>query len=328
MRPVTPGPAITSTYPGESMTRKPLDIVFMGNPDFSVPSLQQLHQSRHNVVAVVTGSDKRRGRGGALSPSPVKSAASALSLHVIEADNMRDPALHRQLAALAPDLLVVVAYKLLPPEMLAIPKTGSLNLHASLLPKYRGAAPIHWALINGETETGCTVFLLDEGMDTGMILGQEKTAVGQLETTGDLYDRLKVMGAGLLVRTVDRIADGTHAVQPQENARATRAPKIQPEDARIDFQGDMVQVHNFIRGMSPFPGAWTLHEGRKLKIYRTEPAPGGELSPGEAAVIDGRGRAGCRNGCVILAEVQPQGKKRMSGTDFLNGLGGHTFFSS
>ena len=322
------------------MTRKPLDIVFMGNPDFSVPSLQQLHQSRHNVVAVVTGSDKRRGRGGATSPSPVKSAANALSLNVIEADAMRDPALQKELAALDPDLLVVVAYKLLPPEMLAIPKIGSLNLHASLLPKYRGAAPIHWALVNGETETGCTVFLLDEGMDTGMILGREKTPVGPLETTGDLYGRLKEMGAGLLVRTVDRIAEGTHTVQPQADARATRAPKIHPDDARIDFQRDSVEVHNFIRGMSPFPGAWTLHEGRKLKIYRTEPAPGdepspgaepapgAELSPGEAGIIDGKGCVGCRDGCVILAEVQPEGKKRMSGADFLNGLGGHTFFSS
>jgi len=309
------------------MTRPSLTIVFMGNPDFSVPSLQRLNESRHKVAAVVTGSDKRRGRGGKRSPSPVKSAASALSLRVIEADNMRSADLHRELKALEPDLLVVVAYKLLPPEVLAIPRIGSLNLHASLLPKYRGAAPIHWAIINGETETGCTVFLLDEGMDTGKILGQEKTPVGPLETTGDLYDRLKVTGAGLLLRTIDRLADSTAAAHIQEDTMATRAPKIQPDDARIDFNRPAAEVHNFIRGMSPFPGAWTEYDGRKLKIFRSEPAPG-TLKPGEAQIIDGKAHAGCRNGTVVLAEVQPEGRKRMSGADFLNGLGGHTFLSS
>jgi len=309
------------------MTRSSLTIVFMGNPDFSVPSLQRLHESRHKVAAVVTGSDKRRGRGGERSPSPVKSAASALSLRVIEADNMRSADLHRELKSLQPDLLVVVAYKLLPPEVLAIPKIGSLNLHASLLPKYRGAAPIHWAIINGETETGCTVFLLDEGMDTGKILGQEKTPVGPLETTGDLYERLKVTGAGLLVRTIDRLADSTAAAHIQEDTMATRAPKIQPDDARIDFNRPAAAVHNFIRGMSPFPGAWTEYDGRKLKIYRSEPAQG-TLKPGEAQIFDGKAHAGCCDGTVVLTEVQPEGRKRMSGADFLNGLGGHTFLSS
>jgi len=255
------------------MTRTSLTIVFMGNPDFSVPSLQRLHESRHKVAAVVTGSDKRRGRGGKHSPSPVKSAASALSIRVIEADNMRSTELHKELKALEPDLLVVVAYKLLPPEVLAIPKIGSLNLHASLLPKYRGAAPIHWAIINGETETGCTVFLLDEGMDTGKVLGQEKTPVGLFETTGDLYDRLKETGAGLLVRTVDQLADNTATTHIQEDAGATRAPKIKPDDARIDFNRPAIEVHNFIRGMSPFPGAWSKYDDCKLKIYRSEPVP-------------------------------------------------------
>ncbi len=328
------------------MTCTSLTIVFMGNPDFSVPSLQRLHESRHKVAAVVTGSDKRRGRGGRRSPSQVKSAASALSLRVIEADNMRSAELHKELKALEPDLLVVVAYKLLPPEVLAIPKIGSLNLHASLLPKYRGAAPIHWALINGETETGCTVFLLDEGMDTGKILGQVKTPVGLLETTGDLYDRLKVTGAALLVRTVDQLADNTATTHIQEDTRATRAPKIQPDTARIDFNRPAIEVHNFIRGMSPFPGAWTKYDDSKLKIYRSEPVseevlppegalkqegalkPKSALKPGEAQIIDGKAHAGCGDGTVVLAEVQPEGRKRMSGSDFLNGLGGHTFLSA
>ncbi len=310
-----------------AMIRTSLSIVFMGNPDFSVPSLRQLAGSRHNVAAVVTGSDKRRGRGGERTPSPVKSAAMSLSLDVIEADEMRSPTLHKKLADLEPDLLVVVAYKLLPSEVLAVPRIGSLNLHASLLPKYRGAAPIHWAVINGETETGCTVFLLDEGMDTGRILGREKTDIGLLETTGDLYDRLKEMGASLLVRTVDQLADGTGTAQLQDDAQATRAPKIHPDDGRIDFRNNVMDVHNFIRGMSPFPGAWTLQDGRKLKIFRSEPAPGVVLEPGKAQIIDGKGYAGCHGGAVVLAEVQPDGKKRVGGTDYLNGLGGHTFFS-
>ncbi len=309
------------------MIRPSLTIVFMGNPDFSVPSLQRLHESRHQVAAVVTGSDKRRGRGAKHSPSPVKSAARALSLRVIESDNMRSAELHRELQALKPDLLVVVAYKLLPPEVLAIPKIGSLNLHASLLPKYRGAAPIHWAIINGEKETGCTVFLLDEGMDTGKIIGQVKTPVGPLETTGDLYDRLKVTGADLLVRTIDQLADNTATTHIQEDAKATRAPKIHPDDAQIDFNRPADQVHNFIRGMSPFPGAWTRYDGRKLKVYRSEPARG-TLTPGEARILDGEARAGCRDGVVVLVEVQPEGRKRMNGADFLNGLGGHTFLSA
>ncbi len=310
------------------MASKLLNIVFMGNPDFSVPSLECLASSRHNLQAVVTGSDKRRGRGGDRTPSPVKSAALNRSLRVIEADDMRSESFQRELAALHPDLLVVVAYKLLPPAVLSIPAIGSLNLHASLLPKYRGAAPIHWALINGETETGCTVFLLDEGMDTGSILHQKKTSVGLLETTGDVYNRLKVTGAELLVKSVDEIAEGTHQKKSQDEHLATKAPKITPDDARIQFRREAMAVHNFIRGMSPFPGAWTLHEGRKLKIFRTEPAPQIRLEPGKAEIVSGTAYAGCLDGSVALREVQPEGKKQMSGMDFLNGLGGNTILST
>lgn len=309
------------------MPGKSLNIVFMGNPDFSVPSLEQLASSRHRVTAVVTGSDKRRGRGGERSPSPVKIAARRHSIEVIEADDMHSQSFQRKLAALQPDLLVVVAYKLLPPAVLSIPALGSLNLHASLLPKYRGAAPIHWAVISGEKETGCTVFLLDEGMDTGLILNQETTTIDLLETTGDLYERLKTSGAVLLLKTVDEIAAGTQKKVAQDDQQASKAPKITPEDARINFKNDVMDVHNFIRGMSPFPGAWTLHEGRKLKVYRSEPVPGISLEPGRAGLIDGAACAGCIGGSVILREVQPEGRKRMSGTDFLNGVGGNTFFA-
>ncbi|MBP3191369.1 methionyl-tRNA formyltransferase [Natronogracilivirga saccharolytica] len=304
------------------MTVRPLDIVFMGNPDFAVPSLERLAGSHHNISAVVTGRDKRRGRRGKPEPSPVKSKALDLSLRVIESDDVRTEAFAAQINQLQPDLLVVVAFKLLPPNVLAIPSKGSLNLHASLLPKYRGAAPIHRALINGERETGCTVFLLDEGMDTGAILGLQKTAVDFLETTGDVYDRLKVMGAGLLLRTIDEIAEGKHRPQQQSDKSASKAPKISVEEAEIDFNRDGFAVHNLIRGMSPFPGAWTTCDGKKLKITRSEPAPEIRLQPGQAELISGEAFAGCGNGSVKLTEVRPEGKKVMSGADFLRGAGG------
>ncbi len=309
------------------MMVRPLNIVFMGNPDFSVPSLEQLVSSRHNVAAVVTGSDKRRGRGGKQTASPVKIAANHHSIRVIEEDDMRSESFHLELAALKPDLLVVVAYKLLPPAVLTIPSIGSLNLHASLLPKYRGAAPIHWAIINGEKETGCTVFLLDEGMDTGMILKQEKTTIGLLETTGDLYNRLKITGSELLLKAIDEITDGTHKRLPQDDLQASKAPKITPDDARINFQNKVMEVHNFVRGMSPFPGAWTRHRGRKLKIYRSEPAPGVIQETGSVSLIEGEVCVGCTGGSIVLREVHPEGSKRMSGMDFLNGIGGNTFFT-
>lgn len=301
---------------------RPLDIVFMGNPDFAVPSLEQLAGSHHNISAVVTGRDKRRGRRGKPEPSPVKSKALNLSLHVIESDDVRTEAFAAEIRQLQPDLLVVVAFKLLPPNVLAIPSKGSLNLHASLLPKYRGAAPIHRALINGERKTGCTVFFLDEGMDTGEILGRQKTAVDILETTGEVYDRLKVLGAGLLLRTIDEIAEGKHRPLQQNDKSASKAPKISVEEAEIDFNRDGFAVHNLIRGMSPFPGAWTTCDGKKLKITRSEPAPDIRLQPGHAALISGEAFAGCSNGSVKLSEVRPEGKNVMSGADFLRGAGG------
>ncbi|MDG5767918.1 methionyl-tRNA formyltransferase [Balneolales bacterium ANBcel1] len=300
----------------------------MGNPDFAVPSLEMMSESGHVIDAVVTGTDKRRGRGGKKSPSPVKTCALNLGIPVIEADNMRSPEFAEKLQQLRPDLLVVVAYKLLPPQVLAIPELGSLNLHASLLPRYRGAAPIHHALINGEKETGCTVFLLDQGMDTGMILNQEATEIGLLETTGDVYDRLKVTGARLLAATVDQLSEGSHEPREQDERYSSKAPKINAEDARIDFSKDADTVHNLIRGMSPFPGSWTRAGGRKVKILRSAPKPGQRLEPGHALLVDGVALAGCGSGSVILHEVQPEGKKRVDGVDFLNSLGGSAVFSS
>lgn len=309
------------------MNHPSLNIVFMGNPGFAVPAFERLLESNHKISAVVTGTDKRRGRGGDTAPSPVKQAALNASIPVIEADDVSSEDFYNKMRALSPDLFVVVAFKILPARVLSVPTIGSLNLHASLLPKYRGAAPIHHALINGEEETGCTVFLLDAGMDTGVILNKEKTVVDLLETTGDVYDRLKRTGADLLLKTVDELAKGEHTEIKQDDRLATKAPKISPEDARIDFEKDYLTVHNFIRGMSPFPGAWTLCDGNKLKILRTEPAPDKTLPAGEAVLEEGVAYAGCGKGSVMLIEMKPEGRKKVSGPDFLNGRGGNAQFS-
>ena len=304
------------------MTRKPLHIVFMGNPDFAVPTLAKLNESSHVLDGVVTGSDKKRGRGSERSPSPVKEYSKAQGIPVIEADEVGSKALIHKLNKWQPDLFVVVAFKILPPHILAIPGWGSLNLHASLLPRYRGAAPIHHALMNGEKETGCTVFMLDKGMDTGMIINESKTSIGVLETTGDLYNRLKTTGADLMLEVVDQIADGTYSLKTQDERLACGAPKIGPEDAQIDFQKESMTVHNFIRGMSPFPAAWTTHEGKKLKILRSEPAPDVELATGTGELRNGFAYIGCSKGSIIMHEVQQEGKRKIAGSDYLNGFGG------
>ncbi len=291
----------------------------MGSPDFAVPSLLELHHSEHRVEAVVTNPDKRRGRGEGKSPTIVKKKALELGYPVIETESTKDPDFGEKLNAIQPDLLVVVAFRILPPEILEIPRLGSVNLHASLLPKYRGAAPIHWAIINGETETGCTVFFLDEQVDTGHIISRVKTVIGPDETAGDLYERLKEIGAGLLVECLDRIEKGHVKGIPQENDKATPAPKLFTEDARIDFQLPSQQVHNRIRGLSPFPGAWTTYSGKKFNLYRSRIGPDIQLAPGELLIDDGRLLAGCGQGTVELTEVQMPGKKRVSGKEFANG---------
>ncbi len=299
----------------------------MGNPDFAVPALERLLRSEHEVAAVVTGSDKRRGRSGKRSPSPVKKTALDAEVAVIEADDVRTDEFVGHLQKQNPDLLVVVAFKIVPSRVLSVPRIGSINVHASLLPKYRGAAPIQHALINGEEETGCTVFFLDEGMDTGAILNQKKTPVGLLETAGDLYDRLKYIGADLLIKSVEEISQGTYTCEEQEKGPIVRAPKITPEEARIDFRNDNMKVHNLIRGMSPCPGAWTLTDEKKVIIYRSEPAPHIALPAGKAERIGNMCYAGCNPGSVALTEVQVENKKKMSGLEFINGMGGNVLFA-
>lgn len=296
-----------------------LSIVFMGSPDFAIPSLEKLHGSDHTIQAVVSNPDKRRGRGSTPAPTPVKKRALELGLKTIDVKDIKSAEFHTVLKEMKPDLLVVVAFRILPVSMLKIPAIGSVNLHASLLPKYRGAAPIHWSIIKGEKETGCTVFFLNENVDTGEIVMQSRTKIGENETTGDLYNRLKETGADLLIRAINQIGEGSVQTIPQDHKQATPAPKLFNKNTRIDFTRPASEVHNFIRGLSPFPTAWCIYSDKKMNIYLSEPAIGIKLKPGELHYEDGKLFAGCGNESVELKSLQLPGTRKMSGKDFANG---------
>ena len=297
-------------------------IVFMGTPDFAVPSLEDVAQSGHDLVGVVTRPDRPRGRGQHKQPTDVKAAVASLGLDVpvLQSESLKDERFHAQLQALKPDLFAVVAFLILPRSVLAIPKLGSVNVHPSLLPKYRGAAPIQWAIINGETETGVTIFQLSPRVDAGDILIQQKVAIGDDETAGELYERLKMKGAELLIRAIDGMADGSAIPVPQTDEGMSRAPKLEKEDGEIDWSKGAGDIRNLIRGTNPFPGAFTRWRDRLLKVHRATV----DMGQGESgAVIEADGKrgliVGTGEGALALDEVQPAGKKRMCGADFVRG---------
>ena len=294
----------------------------MGTPDFAVPSLVGVAQSGHDFVGVVTRPDRPRGRGQQMQPTDVKAAVASLGLDVpvLQPESLRDEDFHAQLQDLEPDLLAVVAFLILPRSVLAIPKLGSVNVHPSLLPKYRGAAPIQWAIINGETETGVTIFQLSPRVDAGDILIQQKVAIGDDETAGELYERLKMKGAELLIRAIGGMADGSVVPVPQTDEGVSHAPKLEKADGEIDWSKGAGDIRNLIRGTNPFPGAFTLWRNKLLKVHRATVDTG----MGEAGTVIGadgkRGLiVGTGEGALVLDEVQPAGKKRMSGADFVRG---------
>lgn len=297
-------------------------IVFMGSPDFAIPSLEKLYQSGHEIAAVVSNVDKRRGRRAKPTPTAVKKKAMELDLPVIEVESLNDPSFQQKLKTLEADLFVVVAFRILPPEVLAIPNKGSINLHASLLPKYRGAAPIHWAIMKGEKKTGCTIFFLDKDVDTGQIIKQKETDIQPDETTGDLYKRLKKIGSEILVDSVEEIDQGTYETHPQDHSKATPAPKLFTDDCKVNFHQPAPDVHNKIRGLSPFPTAWAKLDDLKFNMYRSKLGPDRDLKPGELMMEGDELLVGCEPGTVILEEVQMEGKRRMRGKEFMNGYSG------
>lgn len=291
----------------------------MGTPAFAVPSLERLAEHGYTPVAVVTGPDRPRGRGQRLTPTPVKEAAERLGIApILQPESVKDPAFARDVAALEPDVIVVVAFKILPPEVFTLARQGAFNLHGSLLPRYRGAAPINRAVMAGEKETGVTTFFLKEKVDTGSIILQVPMPVGPGETAGDVHDRMMHLGADIVLETVRRIEQGTAEAQPQDDRLATPAPKLFKADARIPWQKPAPDVHNHVRGLAPYPGAWTEHDGTLLKLYRTRLAEGSGL-PGAVLDADVRLVIACGKDAVEVLEVQQEGKRRMAAADFLRG---------
>ncbi|MDZ7807799.1 MAG: methionyl-tRNA formyltransferase [Gracilimonas sp.] len=242
-----------------------------------------------------------------------------MGIPVIEVSDLHSPEFAEELKALEADLFVVVAFRILPVSVLEIPKIGSVNLHASLLPKFRGAAPIHWAIMSGEKETGCTIFFLDEKVDTGNILLQEKTGIKPNETTGELYGRLRDMGSELVIEALDLIDSGKYELKPQDDKKASPAPKLFKDDCHVDFNTPAGEVHNKIRGLSPFPTAWAFLDGEKFNMYASEVGPDIDLKPGELMEYDEKLLAGCKSGTVVLKEVQLPGTKRMTSKEFIHG---------
>jgi len=299
---------------------KKLRIAFAGSSSFAVPALTAL-AATGQVVLVVTQPDRPAGRGLKPKAPPVKEAALALGLPLIQPASINAPETLEELKKLSLDLLAVAAYgQLLKKPVLSLPKLGCVNVHASLLPKYRGAAPIAWAILNGERVTGVTTFLMDEGMDTGPILLQREVEIGPDETRGELEARLAKLGAELLLETVEGLAKGTIRPRPQPR-EGTLAPRLHKEDGRIDWSWPAERVHNWVRGMSPWPSAFTSFRGRLLKIHRSHlsdfPHPG--LPPGTVLPLREALFVACGDGVVELLEIQPEGKRRMSGVDFING---------
>jgi methionyl-tRNA formyltransferase len=301
-------------------------IVFMGTPDFAVPSLAILQQSQHEVVAVVTAPDKPSGRGRQLRPTPVKAAAAAHGLEVLQPEKLRQEAFVSRLQALQPDLMVVVAFRMLPEVVWSIPTIGTFNLHASLLPDYRGAAPINWVLINGEVRSGATTFFIDRQIDTGHLLLQTEVDIPRHWNAGDLHDHLMEVGAELVLRTVQGLVDGTLGPQPQDDRLARhRAPKLFKADCRIDWAQPAERLYHFIRGLSPYPTAWTTLEEQNLKVYRAEVSGRSDAAaPGTAVAQpqDGRLEVATGEGWIQLLEIQLPGKKRVAVEDFLRGYKG------
>jgi methionyl-tRNA formyltransferase len=296
-----------------------LRVVFMGSPEFAVPCLDALLASEE-VVAVVTQPDKPAGRGLGVQPPPVKLRALAAGVPVMQPVSVRKPPFADELRALEPDVCVVVAYgKILPPEVLATPRHGCLNVHGSLLPKYRGAAPIQWAIIRGERETGVTLMQMDVGMDTGDMLGKRTLAIDEWVTAGQLHTRLAPLGAEVLVEGLARLKAGTLEREKQDDALATMAPMLTKESGRVDFAAGARAVRDLVRGCDPWPTAWTLHGGEPLKLFRAK-VISGRGTPGVVIGADRDGLlVGCGDDAVAFAELQLPGKKRMPATALLAG---------
>lgn len=295
----------------------------MGTPDFAVPALNILVENGYDVVGVITATDKMGGRGNKkVLQSAVKKYAVEKGLKVLQPKNLKAPEFVEELKSLEADLQVVVAFRMLPQIVWAMPKYGTFNLHGSLLPRYRGAAPINWSIINGDKETGVTSFFIKQEIDTGDLLFQESMPIGENDTAGIVHDRMMMLGAEVVLKTVQAIEKEEYDLQKQDDSLATKAPKIFRETCEINFDQTTEKVHNFIRGLSPYPAAWTTLDGLQLKILQTtKDLQSHELKPG-TIVSDNKKeiKIATQDGFVQVHELQLQGKKRLKTRDFLNGF--------
>ena len=314
------------------MTKQDLKIVFFGTPEFAVESLRRLVEGQYHIVGVVTMPDKPGGRNHHMLQSDVKRYAVEHQLHLMQPANLKDEAFVAELRALDADLFIVIAFRMLPQVVWQMPRLGTFNLHASLLPKYRGAAPINWAVMNGDTHTGVTTFFLKHEIDTGDIIQQQSITIGRNDNVGTVHDRLMTLGAGMVIDTVDAIIDGTVHPIPQDQLltageQPTPAPKIFKDTCRIDWSWPAERVYNHIRGLSPYPAAWTVltdaagHEWN-IKVFDTsEPLPQPwRMQPGETYVNDKTLAIAACDGLIEIKSLQQAGKKRMTADEFLRGL--------
>jgi methionyl-tRNA formyltransferase len=302
--------------------KKKAKIIFMGTPEFAVPSLRALYKNGHDVTLIVTQPDRPKGRGRKIVPSPVKKAAISLGYEVIQPASIRTAEFANHMAKHKPDIVIVVAFgHIIPKNILEVPKVATINIHASLLPKYRGPAPIQWAIINGERETGVTTMLMDEGLDTGDILFSSKVEIAPDDTAGTLHDSLSDLGADLLIQTLKSFeADSINPI-PQDHSQATYAPILKKNDGRIDWEKPAEKIETFIRGMTPWPGAFTFHGNKRLKVFKARPVirdtaeiPGVVIQgfPDELCVATGKG-------VLSVIEIQGESGKRLLVKDFLRG---------
>ncbi|VEN72565.1 10-formyltetrahydrofolate:L-methionyl-tRNA(fMet) N-formyltransferase [Candidatus Desulfarcum epimagneticum] len=304
-------------------------VVFMGSPDFAVPSLRALVKSGHDVVLAVTRPDRKKGRGRKRSGSPVKEAALEMGLSLIQPESAKDPAFVDALQNADPDFLAVVAYgELLPEDALKIPALGAVNVHPSLLPRYRGPAPIQWALINGEKETGVSTMLMSREMDAGDILFSVKTPIGPDDDSATLHDRLARIGADLLVQTLDAMKKKTAVPRPQDHSRATRAPLLKKKDGRVDWEKPARDLESFIQGVTPWPGAFSFCRGKRFKFFKAAalerrlPGPPGAIFISPGAISTDSPDSLCvktGQGALSILELQPESGKRLLAKDFLKG---------
>ncbi len=307
---------------------KELRIIFMGTPDFAVESLNALVEANYNIVAVITAPDKPAGRGRKLNESAVKKYALSKGLEILQPTNLKDPVFLDKLESLQADLQVVVAFRMLPKQVWAMPKMGTFNLHASLLPDYRGAAPINWAIINGDTKTGVTTFFINEDIDTGAIIKQVSTEIPENMTAGELHDILMNLGSKTVVETVEMINKGAVEPMKQKEGDFNAAPKLNKENCRIRWNQPLEKIYNQIRGLNPYPGAWTMlhnnNQETEIKIFNGNMVlEKHEMSPGSIIVAKKQLRVAAENGFLDITDLKMAGKKRMDVISLLNGYEFH-----